>query len=99
MLDIIFVDVLHTKIVNSKGKADRAPGVTPISWGDFALSVPCFAERFGEEVLCNYSGLWEAIHPASYFTEKLLSVSTLSWSQYSSMISCGNRSNFIPKYS
>jgi len=71
VLDIFFVDVLHTKIVNNKGKADRAPVVTPISWGGFALSVPGFVETFGEEFLCNYSGLWEAVHPVSHFTEDI----------------------------
>jgi hypothetical protein len=49
VLDIFFVDVLHTKIVNNKGKADRAPVATPISWAGFALSVPGFVETFGEE--------------------------------------------------
>ena len=71
MLDIFFVDVLHTKIVNDKGKADRAPVVSPISWGDCALTVPGFVETFGEEFLRDYSGLWEAVHPASHFTEDI----------------------------
>ena len=48
MLYIGFVDVLHTKVVNDKGKADWAPVMTPISWGDCALSIPGFMETFGE---------------------------------------------------
>jgi hypothetical protein len=64
VLDIIFVDVLHTEIVNNKCKADWAPVVT--------LSVPSFKEACGEEVLCNYSGLWEAVHPAAHLTENVV---------------------------
>ncbi len=42
MFGICFVDVLDAKIVNSKGKTDRSPFVSPESWGDCSLRVACF---------------------------------------------------------
>ncbi len=71
MFDIFLVDVLHSKVVNNKGEADWAPIVTPISWCDLALLVPCLVEALGEEVLNNNAGLREAIHPALHFAENL----------------------------
>ncbi len=72
MFDIVFVDVLHAKIVDDEGEADRVPVMTPVSWCDCALTVvSCFVEAFGEEFLRNDAGLWEAIHPASHFAENI----------------------------
>jgi hypothetical protein len=64
MSDVFLVDVLHSKVVDNEGEADWAPIVTPISWCDLALPVPCLVEALGEEVLSNNAGLREAIHPA-----------------------------------
>jgi hypothetical protein len=69
MFDIFLVDVLHSKVVDNKGEADWVPVMTPISWCDLALPVPCLVEALGEEVLSNNSGLREAVHPASHFAE------------------------------
>ncbi len=71
MVDVGLVDVLHAKIVNNQGEADWAPFVAPVSRGYFALLVACFVELFGEEVLGNDAGLWEAVHSLSYFAENV----------------------------
>ena len=71
VLDAVFVDVFHTEIINDRCEADWAPFVMPLSWGDCALLVPGFEETFGEEVVCNYSSLWEAVHPTVHFTENV----------------------------
>jgi hypothetical protein len=71
MFDSFLVDVLHSKVVNNKGEADWAPIVTPISWCDLALLVPCLVEALGEEVLSNNASLREAIHPALHFAENV----------------------------
>jgi hypothetical protein len=71
VVNISLVDVLHAKIVNNQGEADWAPFVAPESRGYIALSVTCFVESFGEEVLGNDSGLREAIHSLSYFAENV----------------------------
>ncbi len=69
MVDVGLVDVLHAKIVNNQGDTDWAPVVALVSRGYFALSVACFVESFGEEVLGNNAGLREAIHSTLYFAE------------------------------
>jgi hypothetical protein len=66
---LVFVDVLHPKIVNNKGEADVAPVMTPVSWCDCALLVSCFVKAFGEKFLHNDAGLWEAVHSALHFAE------------------------------
>ncbi len=71
MFDVFLVDVLHSKVVNNEGEADWAPIMTPISWCDLALLVPCLVEALGEEVLSNNAGLKEAIHPVSHFVENV----------------------------
>ncbi len=48
MFDVFLVDVLHSNDVNNEGEADWAPIVTPISWCDLALFVPCLVEVLGE---------------------------------------------------
>jgi hypothetical protein len=70
VVDVNLVDVLHAEIVNKQGEADWAPFVVPVSRGYFALSVACFVELFGEEVLGNDAGLRKVIHSLSYFVEK-----------------------------
>ncbi len=45
--------------------------MTPISWCDLALPVPCLVEALGEEVLSNNAGLREAVHPVLHFTENV----------------------------
>ncbi len=71
MFGVVFVDVLHAKIVDNEGDAYGAPDTTPISWCDCALPVSCFVKAFGEEFLHNDAGLWEAVHPASHFAENI----------------------------
>jgi hypothetical protein len=71
VVDVGFVDVLHAKIVNDQGEADWVPFVAPVSRAYFALSVACFVELFGEEVLGNDAGLREAVHSSSYFAENV----------------------------
>jgi hypothetical protein len=71
MFDVFFVDVLHSKVVDNEGEADWAPIVTPISWCDLALLVPCLVEALGEEVLSNNAGLREAVHPSLHFAENI----------------------------
>ncbi len=69
MIDVFLVDVLNSKVVDNKGEADWVPVVTPISWCDLALPVPCLVEVLDEEVLSNNANLREAIHLALNFTE------------------------------
>ncbi len=57
MSEVIFVDVLHAKIVDDKGEAGGAPVMTPVSWCDLAMLVSCFVKAFGEEFLSNDAGL------------------------------------------
>ena len=71
MINIVLVDVLHTKVVDIEGEADGAPVMMPVSWCDCSLPVSCFAKAFGEEVLRNYAGLWESIHSVSHFAENI----------------------------
>jgi hypothetical protein len=71
MVDVIFVDVLHAKIVNDNGETEGVPVMMPVSWCDSALAVSCFVKAFGEEFLCNYAGLWEAVHSMLHFTENI----------------------------
>jgi hypothetical protein len=71
MVDIVFVDVLHTKIVKDKGEVDGAPVMTPVSWCDSALAVSCFVKAFGEGFLRNDASLWEAVHSTSHFAETI----------------------------
>jgi hypothetical protein len=71
IFNVFLVDVLYSKVVNNKGEADWAPIMTPISWCDLALLVPCLEEALGEEVLSNNAGLREAVHPALHFSEKV----------------------------
>jgi hypothetical protein len=44
MVNVVFVDVLHAKIVHDKGEADGVPIVLPVSWCDSALAVTCFVK-------------------------------------------------------
>ncbi len=67
MADVVFVDVLHAKNFDNEGEADGASIMPPVSWCDGALLVTCFVKAFGEEVLCNDAGLWEAVHSPSHF--------------------------------
>ena len=48
MLNVILVDVLHSKVINNEGETDRAPIVLPIARGDFALAIPGFLGALGE---------------------------------------------------
>jgi hypothetical protein len=71
MFDVFLVIVLHSKNVDNEGEADWAPIVTPISWCDLALLVPCLVEALSEEVLSNNDGLRDAVHPVSHFAENV----------------------------
>ncbi len=71
MFDIILVGVLYSKVINNKGEADWAPILTPVSWCDLALLVPCLVEALGEEVLSKNASLRETIHPTLHFTENV----------------------------
>jgi hypothetical protein len=71
MVDVVFVDVLHAKIVDNEGETDGAPVVLPVSWCDSALAVSYFVKAFGEDVLRNDASLWEAIHSMSHFAENI----------------------------
>ncbi len=71
MFNVVLVGVLYSKVVDNKGEADWAPIVTPVSWCDLALLVPCLVEALGEEVLSKNAGLRKAVHPVSHFTENV----------------------------
>jgi hypothetical protein len=71
MLHIVLVGVLHAKVINNEGEADWVPVVAPVSRCDLALAVACLVKAFGEEFLSNDAGLWETVHPVSYFTEDI----------------------------
>jgi hypothetical protein len=71
MVDIVFVDVLHTKIINNKGETDGVLVMMPVSWCDSALAVSCFVKAFGEEFLPNDASLWEAVHSTLHFAENI----------------------------
>ncbi len=68
---IVFVDVLHAKIVDDEGEAYWAPVMLPVSWCDSALPVACFVEALGKKFLCNDAGLWEVVHSTLHFTENI----------------------------
>jgi hypothetical protein len=70
MVDVVFVDVLHAKIVDNKGEAHGVPVMMPVSWCDSALAVSCFVKAFDEEFLHNYASLWEAIHSLLYLAAR-----------------------------
>ncbi len=99
MFDVFLVDVLHSKVVDDEGEADWVPIVTPISWCDLVLLVPCLVEALGEEVLSNNAGLVRPYILRCTLQKTLPSASALSRSLYSLMMSSGNNSNFILKYS
>ncbi len=66
------VDVFHAKIiVYNQSETDWTPFVAPVSWCYCTLAVSCLAEAFGEEFLRDDSGLREAVHSLSYFTENI----------------------------
>jgi hypothetical protein len=71
MLDVVLVDVLHAEVIDDECETDGAPVVLPVPWRDLALLIPGFVELLGEEVLCYYAGLGEAVHPASHFAEDI----------------------------
>ncbi len=72
MFNLVFVDVLHAKIVDNKGEAVGVPVMMPVSWCDCALLVSCFGKVFGEEFLRNDAGLWEAVvHPTLHFAANI----------------------------
>jgi hypothetical protein len=66
-----FVDVLHSEIVDDQSETDWTPFVVPESRCYCTLAVSCLVESFGEELLRDDSGLREAIHSSSYFTENV----------------------------
>ncbi len=72
MIHVVLVGLLHTKVIDDKGEADWAPVVAPVSRCDLALAVTCLVKTFSQEFMSNDVGLWEAIHPASYFTEDII---------------------------
>ncbi len=41
MFDILFVDLLYSKVVNNKGEADWMPIVVPVAGCDCALVISC----------------------------------------------------------
>ncbi len=63
--------MLHAKIADNKGEADGVPIMPPVSWCDGVLAVICFVNVFGEEVLHNDAGLWEAVHSTLHFAENI----------------------------
>jgi hypothetical protein len=71
MLDVILVDVLHTKIIHNQCEADGSPVMSPVPWRDFALAVSGLVKSLGEEVLRNDAGLWKAIHSSLHFIENI----------------------------
>ncbi len=71
MVNIVFVDVLHAKIVDNEGEADGVPVKLPVSWCDSALPVACFMEAFDEKFLRNDVGLWEAVQSRFHFAENI----------------------------
>ncbi len=48
MVNIVFVDVLHAKIVNDKGETDWEPIELTVSWCDSALVVSCFVKGLAQ---------------------------------------------------
>jgi hypothetical protein len=52
-------------------RVNGAPIVPPVSWCDSARAVSCFVKAFGEEVLRNNAGLWEAVHSTLHFAENI----------------------------
>ncbi len=71
MLNVILVDVLHTKIIHNQCEADGLPVMLLVPWRDFALAVSGLVKLLGEEVLCNDAGLQKAVHSSSHFTENI----------------------------
>jgi hypothetical protein len=70
-LHVVLLGVLHAKVINNKSEADWVPVMVPVSRCDLALAVACLVKAFGEEFLSNDAGLWETVHPVSYFTEDI----------------------------
>ena len=48
VLDVVFVYVLHAKVVYNETKTDGAPAVSPVSGSYPALGVSRLVESFGE---------------------------------------------------
>ena len=71
MLDVILVDVLHTKIIHNQCEADGSPVMLPVPRRDFALAVSGLVKSLGEEVLRNDAGLRKAVHSSLHFTEDI----------------------------
>ena len=46
VVDVSFVNVFNTEIVNGQCEADGLPVVFPVSWCDLALAVPCLKQSF-----------------------------------------------------
>ena len=69
MINVFLVAVFHPEIINDEGETVGTPVVSPVTWGDLALGVPCFVESLGEEVLCDDACLGKPIHSTSYFTK------------------------------
>ncbi len=66
-----FVDVFYSKIIDDQCETDWTPFVAPVSQCYFTLAVSCLVELFGEEFLRDDTGLREAVHSSSYFTENV----------------------------
>ncbi len=99
MLNIVLVDVFHSKVINNEVETDGAPVVLPIAWGDFLWQYPAFWSCLVSRS-CAMIPAWGRPYMPHCTSQKTLpSVSTLSRSPYSSMMSGGNNSNFIQKYS
>jgi hypothetical protein len=71
VVHVSFVDVFLSKIVDDQRETDWPPFVAPVSRCYCTLAVSCLVESFGEELLRDDSGLREAVHSSSYFTENV----------------------------
>ena len=52
MISVLFADILDSKIVDDKGKCDRAPFVTPEPGCVATLVVSFGFQSFGEKLVC-----------------------------------------------
>jgi hypothetical protein len=100
VVHVDFVDLFHSEIVDDQSETDWTPFVVPVSQCDRTLAVSCLVESlFGEELLCDDSGLREAIHSLSYFTENVaICIHFIMESILLDDILCES-SHFIRKYS
>jgi hypothetical protein len=83
MFGVVVANVFYSEVVDDEGEGDWARGVLPKSGCAWRRVVVIFCQIFGEALICNNSGLFEAIlffytHPSWVARDCRLYCSTIS---------------------